>query len=143
MPTPTRIKITSTNYILKSDLKESFLLASGPGGQNVNKVSTAVQLKYDVLKSHTLTQKLTQRLKAIAGSKLTSSGVLIITARRYRSQEKNRKEALDRLIDLITQASIEPKLRRVKKVKKSAIRKRLDNKKKRAEKKTQRQKVDF
>jgi ribosome-associated protein len=109
-------------------LSEKFLAATGPGGQNVNKVATACQLRCDVFKLG-LSPDAYARLKSIAGSKMTSGGELIITARRYRSQEGNREDARERLAAMITAAHIAPVRRRATKPSRSAKAKRVDEKK--------------
>src|SRR5499433_2782385 len=102
------IRITDRIAIEESELVESFIRASGPGGQNVNKLSTAVQLRFDVRRSPALTDEVRARLERLAGRRLTRDGVLVITAQRHRTQERNRADALDRLVELIEQASIVP-----------------------------------
>ena len=109
------LRITSTISIDPSELNEAFVRASGPGGQNVNKVSTAVQLKFDVRRSPSLPEPVRQRLVKLAGNRMTLDGVLVITAERYRSQARNREDARERLVALIRQASIPPKPRRATK----------------------------
>ena len=123
-------------------LSEKFLAATGPGGQNVNKVATACQLRCDVFKLG-LSPDVYARLKIIAGSKLTSSGELIITARRYRSQEGNREDARIRLAEMLTVAHIAPVRRRPTKPSRSAKAKRVDDKKGRSAIKQGRGKVSF
>ena len=127
-----RIAVTETISIGEDELDESFVLASGPGGQNVNKVSTAVQLRFDVARSPSLDGDVRARLSALAGQRLTKDGVLIITARAYRSQERNRAEARERLFDLIRRAAERPKPRRPTRPSKAVKRRRLDSKKIRA-----------
>jgi ribosome-associated protein len=95
-----------------SELEESFIQASGPGGQNVNKVATAVQLRFDVARSPSLPDDVRQRLMTLAGRRLTQNGVLVLTARSHRTQERNREEARERLVDLVRQAAVAPKPRR-------------------------------
>ena len=123
-------------------LSEKFLAATGPGGQNVNKVATACQLRCDVFKLG-LSPDVYARLKIIAGSKLTSGGELIITARRYRSQEGNREDARIRLAEMITAAYVAPVRRRPTKPSRSAKAKRVDDKKGRSAIKQGRGKVSF
>ncbi len=96
-----------------SELEERFVRSSGPGGQNVNKVSTAVELRFDVRGSPSLPGDIRARLKRLAGRRLTDEGVLVIRAERHRTQDRNREDARERLFELIREASIEPK-RRIK-----------------------------
>lgn len=112
-------------------LSESFIAASGPGGQNVNKVATAVQLRCDVFKLG-LAPAVYQRLKELAGSRMTSAGEIVITARTYRTQEANREEARARLAELIAKAHIRPTKRIKTKVSRAAKAKRVDAKKQRS-----------
>ena len=124
-----RIAVTPTIFIDEEELEESFVLASGPGGQNVNKVSSAVQLRFDVARSPSLDDEVRARLSALAGQRLTKDGVLVIVARAHRSQERNRVDARDRLVDLVRRAAIPPKPRRATKPSKAAKRRRLESKK--------------
>ena len=123
-------------------LSEKFLAATGPGGQNVNKVATACQLRCDVFKLG-LSPEAYARLKTIAGSKLTTGGELIITARRYRTQEANRADARERLAEMITAAFVVQARRRATKPSRSAKAKRVDEKKGRSAIKAGRGKVSF
>jgi ribosome-associated protein len=117
--------------IADQELEERFIRSSGPGGQNVNKVSSAVQLRFDVRNSPSLPEAVRTALLDLAS--ITRDGVLVITAQRFREQEKNRADARDRLADIIRRAAIPPKPRRPTKVPKASKRKRLEGKKHRAE----------
>jgi ribosome-associated protein len=111
------------------ELEERFIRASGPGGQNVNKLSTAVQLRFDVRRSPSLPDGVRARLERLAGKRLTRDGVLVITAQRHRTQERNRVDALERLVELIEQASIVPIARRKTRPTKASRERRLESKK--------------
>ena len=123
-------------------LEERFLAASGPGGQNVNKVATACQLRVDVFKLG-LSPEAYQRLKDIAGSRMTSSGEIIITARNYRTQEANREDARARLAEMIAKAHMIPRKRKPTRPSRAAKAKRVDQKKQRSQVKSGRGKVDY
>jgi len=110
------------------EIEESFIRASGPGGQNVNKVSSAVQVRLNLRSSGTLPETLRDRAKALAGRRVTADGVLVITAQRHRSQERNRQDALDRIVALLREAAIRPVIRRDTKPTKAARRRRTDAK---------------
>ncbi len=137
------IQITPTLCIDESDLQLDFVRSSGPGGQNVNKVSSAVHLRFNVRQSAALSDEVRARLKRIAGKKMTDEGILIIKANRFRSQDKNRKDAIERLIELIRQATLKPKRRRKTRPSPAARERRLSAKKKRSEIKRGRRGVEF
>ena len=125
------IRITEHIALDESELDESFIRASGPGGQNVNKLATAVQLRFDVRHSPSLTDEVRARLERLAGRRLTRDGVLVITAQSHRTQERNRADALDRLIELIRQAAVRPVPRRPTRPTKASRKRRLESKKRR------------
>lgn len=106
------IRVTSRIAIAEDEIEESFIRASGPGGQNVNKLATAVQIRFDVRRSPSLPDEVRTRLERLAGARLTQEGVLVITAQRFRTQERNRRDAVERLVGLIRRASEAPKPRR-------------------------------
>jgi ribosome-associated protein len=106
------IRITDRIAIGDDEISESFIRSSGPGGQNVNKLATAVQLRFDVRRSPTLPDEVRARLERLAGRRLSRDGVLMITAQRYRTQERNRADALERLVALISAAAVAPVPRR-------------------------------
>jgi ribosome-associated protein len=126
------IRITDTIAIDESEIEESFVRSSGPGGQNVNKLSTAVQLRFDVRHSPSLPNDVAVRLMRLAGKRMTKDGVLILIAQNHRTQERNRAEALERLIKLIQQAAVAPVPRRPTKPTRAARRERLESKKRRS-----------
>ena len=135
------IRITSNFAINESEIKEQFIRASGPGGQNVNKVASAVQLRFDVLHSPSLPEAVRRRLVHLAGRRLTGDGILVIDARRHRSQKQNRQEALDRLKSLLQEAAQPPRTRRPTKPSQASRRRRLESKRHRARIKRSRQPV--
>jgi ribosome-associated protein len=126
------IRITDRISIEERELEEHFVRASGPGGQNVNKLSTAVQLRFDVRRSPSLAADVRTRLERLAGRRLTRDGVLVIMAQRHRTQERNRQDALDRLVELIQQASVAPTPRRPTKPTRGSKERRLATKKNRS-----------
>ncbi len=132
--------VTHRISIPDSELEESFIRSSGPGGQNVNKVSSAVQLRFNVLTSASLTDVAREAL--LRSGKLTQARELIITAQRFREQERNRADARERLVAIIREAATPKRVRRPTKVPKSSKRKRLDGKKHRAEIKRGRSQID-
>jgi len=127
------IYITENIFIDENEIHEEFIHASGPGGQNVNKVATAVQLRFDVTNAPSLPDDVRERLKLLAGRRLTKEGILIIEARRYRTQEQNRQDALKRLIELIDRAVEKPKPRFKKKTSVTSKQRRLDAKRRKSE----------
>ena len=128
----TMIRITDAIAIDEGELEERFIRASGPGGQNVNKLSSAVQLRFDVRHSPSLPADVRARLERLAGNRLTRAGVLVITAQRHRTQERNRADALERLRDLIRRAAIAPRPRRPTRPTAGARENRLESKKRRS-----------
>ena len=136
------IKISDDLYVNKSDIKETFTRSSGPGGQHVNKVSTQVQLRFNVINSIKISKEMLIRLKDISGSKLKGNGDLIITSSKHKSQVRNRKNALDKLIYLLKEASKKPKNRKSTYPKRSSNEKRLKTKRAHSLKKKDRRRVD-
>jgi ribosome-associated protein len=125
-------RVTDAISIDDSELSESFVRSSGPGGQNVNKVSSAVQLRFDVRQSPSLPNDVAVRLMRLAGKRLTKDGVIVIIAQSHRAQERNRADARERLFDLIRQAAVKPVPRRATKPPRAEKRRRLEAKKHRA-----------
>jgi len=122
------LEINPGTVIPDSDLTFAFVRASGPGGQNVNKVSSAVQLRFDLAGSTALSDPVKNRLRALAGRRVTDDGALLIIARNQRSQEHNRREALERLADLVRRALVVPKTRRATKPTRASKERRLQSK---------------
>jgi ribosome-associated protein len=133
-----KIPIANGVEIDESELSESFVRASGPGGQNVNKVSSAVQLRFDVARSLSLTQDIRDRLVHLAGRRMTKEGELVIVANRFRTQERNREDARRRLIELIARAAAAPPPRRKTRPPKASKERRLADKKIRSQRKRER-----
>jgi ribosome-associated protein len=133
------MQISASFFLPDSELSIDFVRASGPGGQNVNKVASAVQLRFDVRNSPSLTDEVKGRLIKLAGSKMTGAGVLLIEAKRYRTQEQNRADATLRLAALIQKALLRPKRRRPTRPSMASKAKRFDSKKQRGEIKRMRQ----
>ena len=137
------IEITSTIFIDEQDLEFNFIHSNGPGGQNVNKVSSAVQLRFNVREASSIPLEVKQRLARLAGRRMTSAEILVIEARQYRSQEKNRQAAQQRLIRLIQQAAEPPKHRQKTKPTRTSITRRLEFKRRRGEIKRLRQDLEI
>jgi ribosome-associated protein len=123
------IRVTDHISLDEDELQESFVRASGPGGQNVNKLSTAVQLRFDVRRSPSLPNDVALRLMRLAGKRMTKEGVLVINAQQYRTQERNREDARERLFDLIRQAAVKPLVRRPTKPTRASKQRRVEGKK--------------
>lgn len=132
------IAVTDDITLDEKELRFDFVRASGPGGQNVNKVSSAVQLRFDVAGSPSLPEEVRRRLTALAGKRMTTSGELILDARRYRTQEANRRDAIERLGDLIRKAAQKPRRRKKTRVPAAGRKRRLEQKRRRGRIKRQR-----
>jgi ribosome-associated protein len=135
------LEVTDGITIPDSDLSMSFVRASGPGGQNVNKVASAVQLRFDLIGTTALDERVKLRLRALAGRRVTEEGALLIIARNHRTQENNRREAFERLSDLIQRALIEPKVRKATKPTRASKERRLSSKVRTQRTKSMRSKV--
>ncbi len=137
------IPITPGIAIDESEITENFVRASGPGGQHVNKTSSAVQLRFDARRSPSLPDEVAIRLMKLAGNRVTRDGVIVIIAQRYRSQQRNRDDALERLVGLIRRAALPPRIRKATKTPRASRERRLSDKKSRALVKTARRRPDI
>ena len=124
------IRVTGSLTLDPSEIEESFVRAAGPGGQHVNKTSSAVQLRFDVRRSPSLPDEVRRRLEKLAGSRLTNDGVLVLMAQGHRSQKRNREEALARLVELVRAAAVRPVLRKPTKPSRASKQRWLEHKKK-------------
>jgi ribosome-associated protein len=129
----TMIQVTRHIAVDEREIEQHFIRASGPGGQNVNKVATAVQIRFDVAHSRSLPDEVRRRLMRLAGRRMTKDGILVIDARRFRTQERNRQDALKRLLALIRAASVRPKPRRETRPTLASKQRRLEAKRQRSE----------
>ena len=127
------IEVTPDISIPETEISVDFIRSSGPGGQNVNKVSSAVQLRFDVLKSPSLPEDVRSRLVMLAGNRLTDEGILLIEAKQFRTQEQNREDAVHRLVDLVRKATEKPKARKRTRPTAASQQRRLETKRRRSE----------
>ena len=135
------IRVNSQIILNESELEFEFVLASGPGGQNVNKVSTAVQLRFNLAGSPSIPEEIKQRVGALARNQISKEGILILQSQEYRSQDRNRQKVMEKLIDLILRASVKPKKRRHTKPTKASVERRIETKKKQGQVKKQRRSI--
>jgi ribosome-associated protein len=127
------IEITPLLFLNENEVQMDFVRSSGPGGQNVNKVASAVQIRFDIRNSPSLPDEVKDRLIKLGGKKVSSEGIIVIDARRYRSQDRNRQDAIARLVSLIRKAMEKPKQRKATRPSQAAKKSRLDEKRKRSE----------
>jgi len=137
------LTVTAYIQIPETELTESFVRASGPGGQNVNKVATAVQLRFDAAHSASLPEPVRARLIKFAGRRMTKEGVLVITANRYRTQEANKEDAFNKLVTLIREAAQPPRQRRATNPSRASVERRLQHKRQHARKKSERRSLNL
>ncbi len=136
------IEITPTIALNEDELQFEFIRSSGPGGQNVNKVATAVQLRFDLMGSPSLPEDVRLRAAKLAGKRLTDDGILLLTAKQFRTQIRNRERVVDQLVDLLRRAAKPPKIRRKTRPSRAAKERRLESKRRRSAKKSNRRSVN-